>query len=169
MTVGMRRRLHRRIWARDPCDNPRTGFSRNKNGHNCRLRQTRPSHFEYPVFTVMSSYLGVSQAGLSGQFANLKGVTCRQNHGITTPFKFPDDGFEERNMRRVVQINPDCFCRHPGGFPGRQLVRRADRRSRAGFIYQCRRRGSHFSFFNSQSSKPLFSQRKSREPCCLHF
>ena len=67
----------------------------------------------------MMPHLDRRQPHFGRQFANLERITGGQYHGVPASFQFPDDGFEEWNVRRVVQINPDfhqkgdSFCSRP--------------------------------------------------------
>jgi hypothetical protein len=44
-TVGMPERLQDRIWPREPCETPSTGFSRLMKGMSCMARVARPATF----------------------------------------------------------------------------------------------------------------------------
>ena len=54
------------------------------------------------------------------QVANLKSVSCSKHNTPTPPLKLRDDGFEERNMGSVVQVNP--YCARGGDARSRNLL-----------------------------------------------
>jgi len=41
------------------------------------------------------------------QVAHLKRISCRQGDRESTMFQFRDDGRKERNMGRIVEVDPD--------------------------------------------------------------
>jgi len=55
----------------------------------------------------MPSHLLKRNAPLPSQVANLKCVASGAEHIVTARAKFPDDRFEKRNVRGIIEINPD--------------------------------------------------------------
>ena len=45
------------------------------------------------------------------QFADLEAVAGGQNHGVASLLQLFHDGLEERNVRRILQINPNLLTR----------------------------------------------------------
>jgi hypothetical protein len=73
-------------------------------------RQSQDFHHAVP--TMMPPDSDVSQALLLGEFADLKCIPRRQNDTVSAPFQFPDDGDEKRDVRRVVEIDPNLHSRY---------------------------------------------------------
>ncbi len=76
----------------------------------------KPEDFHQLVLAVVTSDFRVLQPLLIGKFADLKGVARSQRHVEAARAQLLDDRLEERNVRRVVEIDPDFLAlRRRGG------------------------------------------------------
>ncbi len=80
----------------------------------CHLQNPHyePCELGQSVFAVMMADALVLHMKQVCQFANLEAVAGGQNHGVAAFLQLLDDGLEERNVRRVLQIDPYLFARH---------------------------------------------------------
>ena len=67
----------------------------------------QPPNFHKTILAVVTTNFDGCKPHLGGKIADLKRIARRQHNRVTALFKFADDGFEERNVRRIIQVNPD--------------------------------------------------------------
>ena len=60
-----------------------------------------------PVLTVVVTDFAVLQARKIGKLADLETVPRREENGVPLLLQLADDWQEERDVRRVLEINPD--------------------------------------------------------------
>jgi len=93
------------------------------------------SQFGQAVLPVMTADLRILQARHIRQFADLEAVPGGQDDFAVSPFQLPDNGLKERNVRGVLEIDPDlpawpklCHGMHSGvGFRRRRALLRFGR------------------------------------------
>src|SRR5712672_1240245 len=82
------------------------------NGGNEPQRAGASSPYLQELFlSIMMTHDFAIQMEYFHHFNNLVGVTPGHEHGIAERFKFRDNRSEKRNMRRIVEVNPDLFAR----------------------------------------------------------
>ena len=60
------------------------------------------------VRAVVPPHRGVAEAVTVGQAAHLEGVARGHDHRVSRALQLPDDRQEERDVGRIVEVDPDC-------------------------------------------------------------
>ena len=59
------------------------------------------------MLSVVTSYLSIGETLLIRQVAHLESIARGDEQGKAARSKLLDDWLEERNMRRVIEVDPD--------------------------------------------------------------
>jgi len=72
-------------------------------------------NFHHAISSVVPPDPHVRQSFLIGQFADLKRIPRGQDDTVAASFQFPDYWDEKRNVRRIVEIDPNRHSQRGGG------------------------------------------------------
>ncbi len=93
---------------RDPCDIEMSGFSRQHQRQQLQRAPDGPRDLHELVRAVVPPDCRVGEAVVVRQLAHLERVPRRHDHRVPRALQLADDRQEERDVGRVVEVDPDA-------------------------------------------------------------